>query len=172
MTPEFARPQRLDTIGDREREVVVEADDAERRALATRFGLIGIDRLEGHFTIRRDTNGVSARGRVVADVVQPCSASGAPLPAHVDEPVALMFVEPGTDTEEVELSADALDTMEIENGAIDLGEAAAETMALALDPFVRGPDADAALKAAGVLGEGEAGPFGGLAALKDKLAGR
>ena len=59
-----------------------------------------------------------------------------------------------------------------DGGAIDLGETAAETMALALDPFPRGPGAEAALKAAGVISEEEAGPFGALAGLKDKLAGR
>ena len=53
-------------------------------------------------------------------------------------------------------------------GAIDLGEVAAETMALALAPFPRGPGADAALKQAGVLSEGEAGPFGALAGLLKK----
>jgi hypothetical protein len=42
-------------------------------------------------------------------------------------------------------------------------------MALALDPFPRAPDADDVLKAAGVLSEGEAGPFAALRALKDRL---
>ena len=58
-----------------------------------------------------------------------------------------------------------------DSGAIDLGEAAAQTLALALDPYPRSPGAAAALKEAGVIGEGEAGPFGGLAALKGKLGG-
>ncbi len=173
MNPEFSRPQRIDTIGDRERPVTIEADAEERRRLAARFGLISIERLTADFTIWREAAGILARGRVTAAVTQACSASGEPLPASVDEPVELMFVEPGTGEEEVELSADALDTIEIENGAVDLGEAAAETVALALDPFVRGPDAETALKEAGVLSEEEAGPVSGLAAaLKDKLAGR
>ena len=42
-------------------------------------------------------------------------------------------------------------------------------MALALDPFPRGPGAEAALKVAGVISEEEAGPFGALAGLKDRL---
>ena len=65
-----------------------------------------------------------------------------------------------------------IDTIEIEGGAIDLGEAAAETMALALDPFPRSPNAAAALKKAGVISEEEAGPFGALAGLKAKLEGK
>jgi uncharacterized protein YutE (UPF0331/DUF86 family) len=62
-----------------------------------------------------------------------------------------------------------MDTVFYSGGAIDLGEAAAETLALALDPFPRSPAAAAALKEAGVLSEEEAGPFGALAGLRDKL---
>ena len=55
--------------------------------------------------------------------------------------------------------------------ATDLG-AVAETLALSLDPFPRAPDADAVLRAAGVLSEDEAvtGPFAALKGLKDKLS--
>lgn len=170
--PEFSRPERIDLIGTGEREVQVEATAEERAALARRFGLLAVDRLSAHFVVRRETAGIRAVGRVEAAVVQPCSASGEPVPARVDEPVTLLFVEPGASDEEIELSGDALDTVEIENGAVDLGEAAAETMALALDPFPRAPNAAEALKAAGVLAEDEVTAFSGLAALRDKLAGR
>jgi hypothetical protein len=44
-------------------------------------------------------------------------------------------------------------------------------MVLALDPFPRSPDADAILKAAGVVDETEVGPFAILKGLKDKLGG-
>jgi uncharacterized metal-binding protein YceD (DUF177 family) len=148
------------------------ASEAERRALAARFGLIAIERLDARFIVRRQGTAITATGRVTAAVIQACTATSEPLPARVDEAVSLQFVEPGTATEEVELSADVLDTVEIEGGTVDLGEAAAETMALALDPFPRAPNADEALRAAGVLREEEAGSFSGLAALKDKLAGR
>ena len=171
--PEFARPQRADTIGDEPRSVRIEADAEERAALARRFGLVGIDRLIGDFTLRRDAAGIVADGRVEAALTQACSITGDPLPARVDESVALRFVpddEAGQD--EVELGDGDIDVIAYEGGAIDLGEVAAETMALALDPFPRGPNAETALKHAGVLSEEEAGPFGALAGLKDKLAGK
>lgn len=166
MTPEFSRVERLDTIGGEERRVLVTAEENERSALARRFGLIAIDRLEGDFMLHREAGGIIARGSVRAAVVQACSVTGDPLAAVVDEEVALRFVAPATTEEEIELDAGALDTIEIEGGGIDLGEAAAETMALALDPFPRGPGAAAALGEAGVLSEEEAGPFGALAGLK------
>ena len=73
--------------------------------------------------------------------------------------------------EEIELDADDCDTIGYDGAAVDLGEAAAETLYLALDPFPRAPDADAKLKAAGVIGEGEAGPFAALKGLRDRLSG-
>ena len=170
MTPEFSRPERLDTIGDRERRVTIEASDAERAALAKRFDLIAIDRLTADLTFRREAAGIVVRGRVAADVVQACVVTEAPVPAAIDEPVALRFVaQTGSAPDEIELSEDDCDTVPIEGSAIDLGEAAAETMALALDPFPRAPDAEAALREAGVLSEEEARPTGALAGLKEAL---
>ena len=46
---------------------------------------------------------------------------------------------------------------------------AADTLALSLDPYPRSPNAEAALKDAGVLSEEEASPFAALAALKGQL---
>lgn len=172
MTTEFSRPERIDTIGEGERTVTIEADTAERAALAGRFALTAIDRLAATLTVRRETAGVAVRGRVTADVVQACSVTGVPLRVAIDEPVALLFVESFDETEEIELDSGALDTVEIEGGTIDLGEAAAETMVLALDPFPRSPDAATALREAGGISEEEAGPFGALKDLKAKLAGR
>lgn len=167
---EFARPQRVDTIGDEPRTIEVEANADERAALARRFDLIRIDRLTGKFTIRRDAAGIVASGRVEAAVTQACTITGDPLPATIDEPVDLRFVpeiEAGQD--EVELADSDVDVLPYEGDAIDLGEVAAETMALALDPFPRGPNAEAVLSEAGVLNEEQAGPFGALAALKEQL---
>ena len=170
MSVEFARPQRVDTIGDDARTIEVDADAQERAALAKRFDLIGIERLTGKFTIRRDAAGIVAEGRVEAAVTQACSITGDPLPVTVDEPVALRFVaEEDSGQDEVELGDSDIDVIPYDGGTIDLGEVAAETMALALDPFPRGPNAEVLLKEAGVLSEEQAGPFGVLAGLKDRL---
>ena len=170
MTVEFARPQRVDTIGDDARTIDIDADAQERAALAKRFDLIGIEKLTGKFTIRRDAAGIVAEGRVQAEVTQACSITGDPLPATVDEPVALRFVaEEDSGQDEIELGDSDIDVIPYDGGTIDLGEVAAETMALALDPFPRGPNAEVVLKEAGVLSEEQAGPFGALAGLKDML---
>ena len=173
MTPEFSRPERLDTIGERDRSVDIVATAEERRKLAARFAVLSVDMLEAHFTIRRDSAGIVAQGHVTARVMQACSVTDEPLPAKVDEPVALRFVDNfGTVDGEIELSDDALDTVPIDGGVIDLGEAAAETLALALDPFPRGPNAAAALRAAGVISEDEYQPVNAFAGLKAQLEGK
>lgn len=174
MTPEFSRPMRLDRIGAGEATSTVVADAGERAALAKRFDLLSLDSLAADYAVRRDAIGVIATGRLRADAVQACIATGAPVPATIDVPFTLRFLpEPGEDVgEEVELDADDCDTIFYTGGAIDLGEAAAETLALALDPFPRAPDAAKALREAGVMSEEEVatGPFAGLASLKEKLA--
>ncbi|MBD8698475.1 DUF177 domain-containing protein [Sphingomonas sp. CFBP 13714] len=173
MTPEFSRPERLDTIGERDRSVTFAATPEERRKLAARFAILSVDLLEAHFTIRRDTAGIVAKGHVTAKVVQACSVTDEPLTATIDEPVALRFVDDfGAVEGEIELSDDALDTVPIDGGAVDLGEAAAETLALALDPFPRGPNAAAALRAAGVISEDEYQPVNAFSGLKAKLEGK
>lgn len=174
MTPEFSRTERVDGVGERERVVELSAKPDERAALAKRFDLLSVDRLEARFALRREAAGVTARGRVLAEVVQACSVTGEPVPARVDEAAELLFVPEldGRGADEVELSADALDVVPFEGGRIDLGEAAAETMALALDPFPRSPAAAGALREAGVLSEEDARPAGKLAGLGDLLKKR
>ena len=48
----------------------------------------------------------------------------------------------------------------------DLGEAVAQDLALAIDPYAVGPGAERARKEAGLLDEAAAGPFAALEALK------
>ena len=171
MTPEFSRPFRLDELGAAPRSVTIEATEAERAALATRFGLLSIESLSASAELTRESDVVSAKGTLTASVVQPCVASGDPVPAALAEDFVLRFVPAGADpeAEEIELDQSALDEIDYEGGAVDLGEAAAQTLALALDPFPRAPGADEKLREAGVIGEGDAGPFAVLKALKDKL---
>ena len=172
MTPEFSRAERVETIGERPRDIRIEANEEERRRLAGRFRLIAIDRLEAVFALRRDGDDYAVTGRVTGDVVQACTATGEPVPAAIDEGIYLRFVEALDDGDEIELDEHSLDTVTFDGGAIDLGEAAAQTLALALDPFPRSPGAGETLTAAGILGEHQAGPFSALTELKNRLGQR
>lgn len=170
--PEFSRPVRLDTIGPARRDMQVEAEEAERTALARRFGIAAIDALSADLSISRSGDEVRATGRLRARVTQSCVVTDAPVPARVDEPFDILFrPQPASDgaEEEIELIETDMDVVFYDGAAIDVGEAVAETLSLSLDPYPRAPDADEVLKAAGVKSEEEAGAFGALAALRDKL---
>ncbi len=172
--PEFSRPHRLDQIGGVRGEARIVADEAERRALTERFALVSLDSLEARYRIDRDGAIVTATGHVSARAAQSCIATGEPVSAVIEEDFTVRFV-PETraeEDEEIELEAQDCDTIFYAGGAIDMGEAVAETMALALDPFPRSDSADDVLREAGVLREDEAGPFGALAGLRDKLGGK
>ena len=112
---------------------------------------------------------VRASGRIGASLEQSCIATGDPVAEHIDEPFELVFVpEPAQSApeQEIELGEADCDVAFYEGGAIDLGTAIADTLALAMNPYPRSAGADAALKEAGVLSESEAGPFAALAKLK------
>lgn len=172
--PEFSRAVRIDTLGAEPRRMTIEAEAGEREALARRFGLVAIGRLAAEADLARKGDEVIARGQVTAAVTQSCVASGEPVEAEIDEPFDLRFRPepgPGGADEEIELGEAELDIAFYDGAAVDLGEAVAETLSLALDPYPRAPGAEEALKAAGVKSEEEAGPFGALAGLRDKLKG-
>lgn len=172
MTPEFSRRIDADTVSDAPRRIEIEADAEERRRLAGRFRLKAIDRLRATIILSRRAGIIHAEGEVDAAVTQSCVVTDEPLAVDVAAPFAVRFV-PGSaaagSDEEIELSADDCETLPLDGPGIDLGELAAESLALALDPYPRAPGADDALNRAGHAGDTGSGPFAGLKALKDRL---
>jgi uncharacterized metal-binding protein YceD (DUF177 family) len=173
---EFSRSVRIDTLGSAPRAVSIEAHEAERTALAKRFSLEAIHSLAANAELVRTGEAVRATGRVTAAVVQSCVATGEPVEEQVAEDFTIEFrphPQVGSPDEEIELSEGELDVVFYDAAAVDLGDAVAETVSLALNPFPRSPEAETALREAGVKSEqeakAEASPFAGLAALKDKL---
>lgn len=145
--------------------MTVEASEAERAALARRFGISAITRLVARIDLAEDGAAVTADGVLKADLIQPCAVSGEDFPVAVREALALRFVPgqtgPAEPDAEIELSDADLDEIEFEGEMFDLGEAVAQTLALAIDPYAEGPNADSARKAAGIVSDDE--PRGALA---------
>jgi len=165
--PEFSR-----LVDERQvtaKPLQLEASADERKALARRFGLVAVDRLEATVAIERHGEALAARGKLSAAIVQSCAVSGEDLPVTIDEPLALRFVpaaEPAG--EEIELEESELDEIPFEGHVFDLGEAVAQSLALAIDPYATGPNADEVRKEKGLNDEGASGPF---AVLKDLKTG-
>ncbi|QCI94512.1 DUF177 domain-containing protein [Novosphingobium sp. EMRT-2] len=149
--------------------VVIEPDADERRRLAGRFGISAVDAMRAEIRLSVEGETVLARGRLTASIIQPCAISGEDFPVAIDEPILLRFVHPGADgsaDDEIEITADDCDEIEYEGMTFDLGEAVAQSLGLAIDPFAEGPEADAARQKHGLAGEEASGPFAALAALK------
>lgn len=147
----------------------VTAYEAERRRLAGRFGLTAINRLCATVQFEAEGGRVAVTGRITADVIQACAISGEDFPVVIDEPVDLRFVplrNAALPDEEIELSADACDEIDYTGLTFDLGEALAQTLALTIDPFAQGPDADRVRAEHGLADGTGGGAFAALAAFK------
>jgi uncharacterized metal-binding protein YceD (DUF177 family) len=147
--------------------VAIAAGERERAALARRFALVRIDRLEAEVALALEGDAVNASGRLRAAVVQSCAVSGEDLPVTIDEPLTLRFVpEREVTAHEIELEESELDEIPYTGTSFDLGEAVAQSLALAIDPYAVGPDAERVRQEKKLLDEAAAGPFAARAALK------
>ncbi len=159
--PELSRLVRVEHVGEG-LDFSVQANAEERQAVAARLGLVSVGKLVCIFDLQRARAGViAATGTLSAEVVQTCVVSLEPFPSVVGEEFEVNFVPAGTESEDLDL--EAVDEVPYADGVIDLGEAATEQLALALDPFPRKPGAVLPQDAAG---ENE-GPFSALRRLKD-----
>lgn len=162
--PEFSRT--FDVRQCDGKQVHIIADQNERAALNERFGLVRIDRLEARLSLSRKDRTVEVEGTIEAAFVQSCAVSAEDLPVSVSEEIFFRFV-PKTDghapDEEVEIDAQDCDEIEYAGTSFDLGEAVAQSLALAIDPFATGPEAE---EARARLNDCSDSPFAALAALK------
>lgn len=166
--PEFSHIVPLSEIGGKAVHHRLHANDGERAALAKRFGLPALNRLAADVALSSDDVGIIATGNLTADVMQVCVVSGMPVAAHIAESFAIRFLsepvfEPDAD---IEIEVEETDTMFHDGRIIDLGEAVAQTLALAIDPFPRSPDAEEILQEAKLIDDTPTGPFAALAALR------
>jgi hypothetical protein len=153
--PEFSRPLALGRVGPDGLREVLEADAGEREALARRFGIPAIGRLRAALRLLPEPDGsVVARGRLEAAVTQSCVVTLDPVDRAVEEEVALRLLPPGREPDEGPEEMDEVATDAA--GVADLGEALAEQLSLALDPYPRAPGAALPEEAAAAAEDGEA----------------
>jgi uncharacterized metal-binding protein YceD (DUF177 family) len=169
MTPEFPRPVRL---GPDPREVALEATPTECAALAKRFGILGIGALSARLRLVPEPGGtVRVRGTLAASVEQLCVVTLEPVTQAVEAPVDLRIL--GEGEVPADDDPDSPDEIESAGGVADLGEAVAEQLSLALDPYPRAPGAELppSLRSGPETGEpeepGRPNPFAKLARLRE-----
>lgn len=157
MNPELHRPLRIERIGPAGLTVDVVATPAELAALADRMQVPAIEALSCHFTLRPGpTNSFLADGELTARIVQTCVVTLDDFEASIAEEFTVRFVPAGTERDEIDLEGE--DEIPYEDDTLDLGEAAAEQLALSLDPYPRKPGAELPEDA----GSEESNPFAAL----------
>nr|WP_277754111.1 DUF177 domain-containing protein [Porphyrobacter sp. GA68] len=138
--------------------VRIEASAAERDALAARFGICAVHSLLAEVELEAGGGGtVRADGLLNARIEQECAVSQEPFATTINEPLALVFTpnmeQPAAPDDEVELDTEALDEIGYAGDSFDVGEAVAQTLGLAIDPYAVGPQADAARAEAGIVSD-------------------
>lgn len=167
--PEFSRPIDLSRVGSVETAHDIAANAEERAALARRFGLLEVGRLEARVRLRRTRGGTALRlsGHLDADVTQACVVTLEPVQSHIAEDFTVLYGKAPTETE-VTIDPDADSVIEPwPEGPLDIGEAVAQELGVALDPYPHAPDAS--LESAwrpDPGSEGPAKPFAELAKLR------
>lgn len=144
VAPEFSCPLKRDELKSGERrELRLEADEHACRALARRFGLERLDRLNAEIVVMPIRDGVAIEGRFDAKGAQVCVVSFAPVPFEMEKaPIRLQLLdEDALRRLEDELGEaiflDEIDYDLLEGEEINLGEIVAQSLALTLDPYPR-----------------------------------
>ena len=133
---EFSRPLQADRVPKAGCTEKLKAEAEELKALAKRMKVPAIHALSAE--IRATPwrgGGIKLEGHITADLEQVSVISLEAFRETVSVPLSRYFLPPGAVVE----NAEEDDADPIENGWIDLGEVAAETLALDLDPYPRKP---------------------------------
>lgn len=145
-------------------------DEAERKAIARRLGLLSLPALTARLTVRPWLDGAEIGGRFEAVVEQQCGVTLDPFQQPVAGEIDVRVVPSGSphaaapDSPELELDPDAPDAPdELAGEEIDLGEYLVEQLALEIDPFPRKPGAVFEYENP----KGDDSPFAVLKGLKD-----
>jgi uncharacterized metal-binding protein YceD (DUF177 family) len=160
--PEFSRLVPLARLGSEPFRQRIEATQDERERLARRFDLIAIGRLAATVTLHRQAGGtVLLDAAFEAELEQTCVVTLEPVPAGVSRSFSLIYGPVDEALSEIEVDVDDPVFEPLTADAIDIGEAVAQELSLALPEFPRDPDAEIDAAAGEPIDAG----FGALAGL-------
>jgi len=158
ITPEWSHKVETDRIGIDPFKVSLTATVEQCRDVARRAGVKAVERLETEVTLQRASNGglIHAEGTVKAEIIQDCSITLKELHTEVSDDFDAWYTD--HDREVISLSGarrerDSLlsgadlplaeeqdDPEHAVDGAVDVGELAAQYFCLAVDPYIQAPD--------------------------------
>jgi uncharacterized metal-binding protein YceD (DUF177 family) len=163
-TPEFSRLVPLARLGSEPFRQQIEATAEERERLARRFGLVSLDRLTATVALHRESGGlVRLDADFAAEFTQECVVTLEPVSGNTAQSFTLVYGPAEEGAGEIELDAEAPAFEPLTGEAIDIGEAVAQELSLALPEFPRDPDA---LLDPAAAAEAPGGLFAALAKLR------
>ncbi len=174
--PELSRPLFVDKISAGGVLEHVVARPAERMALARRFDLLDLPKLEADLNVDLTSNGkmIAVTGKMSARVVQACVLTLEPVESGIEDDIDILyapasFLDAGAGPPHAG-SGDDEAPEPIVDGIIDLGELVVQHLAVAINPYPR--KEGVVLGNAGAEGPSSAGsfhnPFAKLAEFKRK----
>jgi uncharacterized metal-binding protein YceD (DUF177 family) len=151
LAPEFSRPVPLVRLGHDPYRQQIEATREEREKLARRFGLLALDRLFATVALSRQGGmSILLEASFEAEFVQECVVSLEPVRGGVRQNFSLLYGPAAADEHDIALDGEEITFEPITGEAIDIGEAVAQELSLALPAFPRDPNAMIAAETAEV----------------------
>src|SRR5215472_9992031 len=161
---EFPRPVPLARLGSEAFRQRIEATPNERAGLARRFDLISLDHLAATVELRRQgAKVVLLEAAFEAKFVQSCVITLEPVAGTISNRFSLVYGPPETEPPQIEPGEDEAVFEPLKGDAIDIGEAVAQELSLALPVFPHLPEARIETDAATAL---SGGAFAVLARLR------
>jgi uncharacterized metal-binding protein YceD (DUF177 family) len=171
--PEFSRRVPLARIGAEPYRQRISASADERAALARRFDLASLDRLEAAVELtHKDERTILLRADFEAAFEQSCIVTLNPIAGVLAERFELLYGPPEAEETTAGLVGDDIAFEPLDGDAIDIAEAVAQEFSLALPPFPRSPDVPIEMAVETESDSAAApNPFAGLSRLADRDSG-
>jgi len=164
VTSEFSRLVRLDRLGSQPFRQRIEATPNECEELSRRFDLLSLDRLTATVDLcRQGGEVIQLEASLEAEFVQSCVVTLEPVPGKISERFSLIFGPPEEEPEEIASGRGEAAFEPLTGEAIDIGEAVAQELSLALPAFPRHSDGSLDI---GLADLSSGGPFASLARLR------
>ncbi|MBJ3785433.1 YceD family protein [Devosia sediminis] len=171
--PIFDAVVRIDRLPAGGRSLTVDANEAERAAIAQAMQIISVEHFSASLSVVPLRGGLRAQGHLKARVTQASVVSFEPVAETVEEEIDRVFLPAPREGQAPAPGAEIYIDLEnddfpdhIDGPEVDLSALLLETLALALDPYPRLPGES--LEGLGIsTGDAEEGPFAKLARLKD-----
>lgn len=144
----------------------IAASAEERAALAKRFALLTLDRLEARVQVTHVAGGFyRLSAHLDADLAQACVVTLEPVPSKISDDFTLLYGALD-DEKDVVLDSGGETVEALDAGIIDIGEAVAQQLSLDLDPFPQAVGAAAGNNAISADEPRRESPFAVLAKLR------